>query len=160
MPSDPIRENIFQDIKTAIQAVSGTPNYFTIIDSKKVNIIHSFVATQQFDEPYVYIYPGDELVDPDMGEKGKIYKVLQIDIEGWLRADDDMSTMNTIINRFIHDIEKCLMIDPKRNGNAIDTRIVSNSAFLVALANPKCGVIITIEIDYMHDFNDPSSTEV
>lgn len=149
-----VREMIFQDIKSALQGISGPPSYNFRIDDKSVNVIHG-THGETYQEPYIYIYPASESVRMDSGEKGKTYKALSIQIEAWLKSEPK-SEMNGAINKMLHDIEKALMIDPHRGGYAIDTRMVSNDVFIESIGSPRCGLVVSIEVDYQHWYNDPT----
>jgi len=159
-PNTSIRELIFQNVKTIIQGIDGNPDYFYSIKAECVNIIHGGVAGAHLREPYVYIYPNSEISVLGKEEKGKTYKTLGIGIEAWVRSDDNLANMGTNINRIYHDIEKALMADPTRGAYAIDTRIISCDTFLESLDSPKCAVMVLIEIDYEHDYENPSSLTI
>lgn len=160
MPGDSIRELIFKNLKTTFQSIKGQPTYHNTVDDENVNIIHGTRAQQGYNEPYIYIYPNDEVFDPNKGEKGKFFKVLSVGIESWLRQDDDISLMNKTLNNWIADMEYALMVDASRGGYAIDTGIVSHTPFLESVNSPKCGVITQIDIYYLQNNNDPTSKTI
>lgn len=154
MPT-PIRELIFQDLKVALQAISGGAEYNNTIPTGNVNIIHGNKEEDAYEEPYIYIYPNPETVSLDRGERGKWFKVLGIGIEVWLR-ENEKANLGATINEMLYDVEKAVMVDPTRGGNAIETHLVSNTVFINDMASPLCGLIVEIEVYYQNDIFDPA----
>lgn len=160
MPKESIRDQIFVDIKELLKNIKGGTDYFYIVSDENINIIHGNASKTPFKEPYIYLYPGVETYIPSQGERGLNYKSLNIDIEAWIRVDIGLENMNNFINRIIHDIEKCLMLNHHLDNKIHDIIFLNNTAFMEALDSPKAGVIVSISAVYQVDYQDPSNQTV
>jgi len=69
------------------------------------------------------------------------------------QSEDASTTIDTKQNRVIADIEKKLMTDPYRGGNADDTDIEGPVPFINA--NSACGVYMEVVVVYGTVENDP-----
>lgn len=148
-----IRESIFVNIQETLQGILERDGYNYTIDPDNVLIIRGKRDDSAYAEPIIFIYPGEERTILEKGEKGRDYNELDVQIEAFIRGEKD--TMNTNINKIIADLKKSLGTDHTRGGYAIDTFFTSNNVFITDLTGDKCGVILNIEIHYMHNYADP-----
>jgi hypothetical protein len=147
-----VREYIFQNIKTTLEAVTTTAGYnYTLTD--KVFLIHGKRDDTAYEEPVVYIYPGMERTVRESGEKGFDYNELEVQLEMWIRAE--RTTMNTEVNQALADVKTALGADHTRGGYAIYTEFASNEAIIVDLTSDKCAILMSIIVHYEHLYANP-----
>jgi hypothetical protein len=150
-----VRQLIFENIQTALRTITNRNGYNYNVESDNVVIIHGKRDDSAFAEPIIYIYPGHEVLNPDMCEKGKDFLELEVIIEAFIRGA--RSEMNANINKMLADIKKALGADHTRGGYALDTVFLSNDAFLVDLTGEKCGIIVNMKVDYEHAYGLPDT---
>lgn len=150
----PILETISEDIKTAINAITVANGYNqTLIgyrpkreDYKDVMAEDLKVLIIQGDEDEientVSICGGKEWAQP------YILMALVID------SDSATASIDTRINQVRADIQKKLMIDPSRGGNAIDT-ILLPSAKIPENDKNWTGIMVNIIVRYRVKISDP-----
>jgi len=144
--ADSVREKIIKNIVTTLQAVVP-PAYTTTI--RKVERIKTVgLNIQEF--PTILIIPADETKTQEPLDK--YTTKFGIILECWIRNQGDISVE---VNTLLADVEKALMTDYTRGGVAVDTKLVSNSAFYNEVNKPYGGIEIRIEIHYRHKYNDP-----
>ena len=74
----------------------------------------------------------------------------------WLAQDeDDPQSTDSILNSLLGDIERALLGDVTRGGNAKDTNIKSNVLFETMEGQPHAGIVVELEIIYQHKQIDP-----
>lgn len=149
--STSIREQIFQNIKTTIEGINKTKGYNNTIEN--VFLIHGKRDDAAYKEPIVYVYPGAEVLDPTMGERGRDYFDLSIEIEVLMRSE--RSEMNASVNGMLADLMQALGGDATRGGLAIDTRFVSNEVIITDLTSDRCAVLLTISVGYEIKYGNP-----
>lgn len=153
--SNSIRELICVDVLDSLKVINKDEGYNFNIEDDNINFIHGSKSESTYKEPYIYVYPGPELIIMDKAERSKTFKTLALQIETWLRVENK-EDMNTDICKVLADIEKALMTNPSRGGYAIDTRLVSNETFIESINSPRCAILLTVEIDYQNKYNDPA----
>jgi hypothetical protein len=77
-------------------------------------------------------------------------------LDVWVRQDEgDPQSTDSILNSLLGDIEKAIIGDVTRGGNAKDTNIKSNVLFETMEGQPHAGIVVELEIIYQHKQNDP-----
>ncbi|MBI5147765.1 MAG: hypothetical protein HZA37_01275 [Parcubacteria group bacterium] len=146
-----VREDIFQNVKTALQAITQANGF----DNNMGSI-------QQWDPngnaygamPMVIINSGPE---SDVDDAFPLTTCrLTIFLTLWTRIDEGSSTpADTVLNSLLGDIKKKLKEDIARGGKAVDTKIGEIEPFDVIQGQGEVGLIITIEVLYRHSQTDP-----
>lgn len=150
--SDSIREKILKDIKSDLEEVRISNGYQVDLDN-----------VQRWDQdgndlrntPCIVIIPEDEIKDP--GPDPEVTCRLPVLLVFWFRHDKTVFDCPTdeILSLFLADIEKAVMQDHTRGGNAVTTTNLGNSSFEVAEGQPYCGFFVRIEVLYKHIFSNP-----
>ena len=156
-PISSIRDQIYGLVANALSTIVGAPNFFYTVTSNSINLIHGTRVSQGYQEPYIYIYPSYENYDYNKGERGRLYKVLGMDIEAWVRSNA-LADMNTNVDNMLHDLELALLnltLAPT-TPYIIDIRLIRNVVYIEDLEAPLCAVVLSIECDYQTSYNDPS----
>jgi len=118
------REDIAGDIITKLDAVSS-PIEFKKVTREPFDVEE--LSDAQF--PAVYVQSGDETREPStMGAVGVGKREGTIDflVVGYVKGTT--SNIDTLRNQLIEVVEETLDNDITRNGNALDTQIVSASS--------------------------------
>ncbi len=148
-----IRENILANIKTTLEGITEANGYNNDIASvqrwmQRGNILKSV--------PCIVISAGQEDKRPEpnplMSCRITVY------LELYLRQNEtDQTPTDSLINSLLGDIEKALMLDYTRGGNALDTNIRAIIPFETQEGQVNAGAVIEIEILYQHQQNDPET---
>lgn len=146
-----VRENILENLKTALSGVTAANGYANDIQSvqrwrQQGNSLASV--------PCAVINAGPEEKDPVPNPYMTCRLTVYIDV--WTRQDDsDPQSTDTLLNSLLGDIEKAVMLDITRGGYAKDTNIKSNTLFETLEGQPYSGIVMEIEIVYQHKQGDP-----
>lgn len=106
--------------------------------------------------PCCLVVAGDETkINADVNSQESQFEII---VSCYLRQVQDDTDMDSLMNNLVCDVQKAVMVDPYRNGRAIDSfisRIVTDkmSSLPFAIAD------IYINIRYYHDRNNPSSQD-
>jgi len=146
-----VRENILENLKATLEAISIANGYHNDIASVQRwrQSGNSLVLI-----PCIVINAGPEEKEPVPNPFTTCKFTVYLDV--WTRqAQDDPQSTDTLLNSLLGDIEKALMIDYTRGSFAKDTNIKSNVLFETLEGQPQAGIIIELEIIYQHKQNDP-----
>lgn len=146
-----VRENILQNVETVLGTVVS-PTYETDLKqvSRKLEL-----ATEIGQYPAVFIVVNGEAKTTDDTPIGVTSVVMSLTLEVWLSGESAQEP--TDLSNAIRDIETALMADRTRGGYAIDTKLTGNSTFASEVL-VTAGADITLDIEYRHSVNDPTST--
>lgn len=150
--SNTVRENIFLNIKTTLEGITIANGY--------ANTLASVQRWKQQgnptkSSPTVIISAGAETKTPARSYN-LTHCTLGVMLDVWVReAESSTSDSEVILNSLLGDIEKAINVDITRGGYARDTRIMSVANFETVDGEPKCGLIIELEIIYAHKQTDP-----
>ena len=152
---DTVREDIFANIKTSLQAIT-TGNGFdnTITTVKRYNINDETLGPY----PMVIINPGTETNQ----EQGKDFSLthcqMQVILEVWINPQASETTpTDKLLNSLLGDIKKKLKEDITRGGKAIDTRFAEIEPFEQLTGQSEAGYFITIVVEYRHLQTNPKT---
>ena len=148
-----VRELILQNIKTTLEGISIANGYnndfenvqrYDVHNSTLVNlpcIIMSVVGEEKQLSPHPFFTC-----------------TMRVSIDVFFtQAEDDTTSTYQYINSFLGDVEKAIMQDVYRGSLADNTIITGNEAFEIGEKTSFSGVIIDIEIQYKHKYNDPEA---
>jgi len=144
-----IRENIILDLKQTLEDMSEGAGYH--YDWEDVWLF----PPKNYGHPWALISENTErqidLVYP------KIERVLEVEIAASHRVlTSSADAPSTASRALIADLERAVMQDPKRAGNAVDTSLVRTDPPI--LAADAVGVVVVIEIKYHTNRKDPNAT--
>lgn len=150
--STSIRENILAELKTTLEAITVAHGYTnTIASVQRWNQRGNSLALV----PCIVINSGQEEKRPEPNPQATCKFTIYLDV--WYRQDDDETRpSDQIISGLLADVEKALMVDPTRGGNAEDTNILNNVTFETVEGQPSFGIILELEIVYKHKLTDPT----
>lgn len=150
---DTVRENIFANLKTSLEAIT-TGNGFdnTIQEVRRYDINDETVGPF----PMIVINPGRE------ASVDNAYPLtscrIEVELELWHRINpDETNPTDKILNSILGDIKKKLKQDVTRGGNAVDTHITGVEPFEDLRGQSEVGLFIDVVITYRHDQTDPKT---
>ncbi len=146
-----VRESILQNLKTALETISTANGYHNDIANVQRwrQSGNSLLAV-----PCIVINAGPEEKEPIPNPFTTCKFTVYLDV--WMRQDSsDPQATDTLLNSLLGDVEKALIQDITRAGNAKDTNIKSNVLFETLEGQPQTGIIIELEIIYQHKQDDP-----
>lgn len=148
-----VRENILENIKTTLETISIANGYANNIASVQ-RWKQGGNSKRQI--PTLIINAGPE--DKEQEPNPLVTCRFLVNIDIWTRHDEatQPGSTDTYLNSLLGDIEKALMVDHTRGGNAQDTNISGNVPFETVEGQPFAGIIINVEILYRHKITDPS----
>ena len=148
-----IRENIFQNVKSALSLISvanGFDNNIASVQQWDVNG-NTLAST-----PTIIVNSGPE--DGSDNAYPLTTCSLKIFLTLWTRIDEGSgSAPDTVLNSLLGDIKRKLKEDITRGGNAVDTAVTSVEPFDTIEGQGEVGLVITLEIKYRHAQNNPKT---
>ncbi len=149
--ADTIREKILKNIKTTLEGVTVANGYRNTIQAvrrwdKRSNPIDP--------TPSITIAVGEENKDPI---PNPLYTCrLNVFLDVWIRQNEtDATPTDEKITSLVGDIEKALMVDNTRGGNAVDTDLKGSTPFDYPDGKFTSGVVVEAVILYQHRISDP-----
>ncbi len=147
-----VRSLIVDDLVDALGAIDGTGSY-----SCQVKGVYHWQRIPGTIEDY------PALVVADIGERMDelvfdLYaRNLSVIVQGTLLAARGGDSADNEANDLIADIERAVMADYTRGGNAINTRIVRSQTFLLEEADPYVVIEVELTVSYRTLLTDPSA---
>lgn len=129
MPSgNPVLQDIIANIVTTMQAINGTPDYYTAIPIANVFVAsHAAMLDNPNIVPCVYVVPQGASIDAPRGGASP-YRINQLFSFGMygklvLYTNVRSDTMHVQIEQLVRDAHRAFGLDPTRGGLAVDSRI-------------------------------------
>jgi len=153
-----IIDQIVDDVKTAIAAISTGGGYETDVES-----VYEPLTVKGYTKPPMKSFQVQlTLVDPErnedidlQGNPPRVGWTQPIETALMYRPSDSATTpIRTVLNKFWSDVIKAVQSDPYRAGLAIDTRI-TDPAWFINDADGYVGISCFINIIYRHKENNP-----
>ena len=148
-----IRENIFQNVKSALSLISvanGFDNNIASVQQWDVN------GNTLASVPTIIVNSGPE--DGSDNAYPLTTCSLKIFLTLWTRIDEGSgSAPDTVLNSLLGDIKRKLKEDITRGGNAVDTTITSVEPFDTIEGQGEVGLVITAEVKYRHAQTNPKT---
>lgn len=155
MPS--IRENILANVKTTLQAIAPSGVAAAGYSTPVKQVFRWGMDAAQIIEFPVLVF-GDLNEVYTQNSLQLLHRTLTVVVEGYhkveFQSDDAVAQAATA---FLADIEKSLLADVTRGGNAVDTIFKSNEVFVESAGSPFVFVSLTAEIKYRTRLTDPAS---
>ena len=156
MPSgEPVKEDILQNLKTTIEGIAAGGDYYT--DVREVSLLEA-EPTMVSQYPCAIISPlGTEYDHPGTATMNTITGHYRVRATLLVRTRTNAALS---IERFVRDVQKSILIDITRGGNAIDTYMTSDDVFYpTELDEPVAGADCVILVHYRTlrtDLNTPT----
>lgn len=121
---------------------------------------HDVVEVSRIDEfgPMFEAYPSISIAEGRGSDSvlltssvDRVAGTLDVEIALWVRKD---ATRATVANALLKDVERALMVDPKRGGLAVDTRLLGSFLTAPEAIDPLAVHVMRVEIDMRHDYDD------
>ncbi len=148
-----VRENIFQNIKSALSLISvanGFDNNIASVQQWDVN------GNTLASVPTIIVNSGPE--DGSDNAYPLTTCSLKVFLTLWTRIDEGSpSAPDTVLNSLLGDIKKKLKEDITRGGNAVDTAVTSVEPFDTIEGQGEVGLVITLEVKYRHAQINPKT---
>jgi hypothetical protein len=143
-----IRENIASNLVTTVEAVSSP----TIKKVSRQPFPLDELSQQQY--PAVLIQTIEETKeDQELGSSARTrIATLEFGITGYVKTNED--NIDTARNNLASAIETQLEVDITRNGNALDTEVISIETDAGSLF-PYGAVLMTVRVTYEHQSGTP-----
>ena len=162
-PTSTIREQILDQVETALKAVEAGSTYFTTFPDTAVERMRS-TSLNQLVYPAVKIWEGPEekstnAVRGNPVPIGMILCILTLEIHFFFRADASQASEDG--NEIIHDIEVAMnTLDGDTIGGVL-VRIESLGNFLTLAepSDPEWEGVCVFEVIYRHKRGDPSTIQ-
>jgi hypothetical protein len=148
-----IRENILANIKTTLDTITIANGYDNDIASvqrwmQRGNSLRLI--------PCIIITAGQEDKVPEPNPMMTCHLTVFLFI--YLRQEEtDVNPTDQLINSVIGDVEKALVIDNTRGGNARNTNIRSVMPFETSEGQVNVGAVIELDVNYQHLQSDPKT---
>ena len=164
--TNPVVELITRDIVTKIDAITEDNGFNQDLNAVRpmrlgndagVSLVNGVVIVHQDD-------PDVSELDADKGAAGLKAWIQPYALECFVIQDDltpgDTGTpIDTLINRVKADIEKKLMEDHTRGGNAIETRLDGSMKFVDEGNATITGIVVFVSVQYRVKLTDPYSEQ-
>ena len=152
--ADSIRELIMKDLETTMALINGTGPY-----TRNIASIQRFEQDgNSFDaQDTIVLAGGDE--SEEYGPDPLKSITLNVELDLWTRHDKAADAFSTdeLLNQYISDIKRAVMVDHTRGGNAQQTDITGSIPFETSEGAYFVGIMFQIEIKYRHNvFNTES----
>ncbi len=145
----PIIENIAVDILAAINAIEEGDDYQHTLTAHRPTLTE--FSDVKIVDKLVIIHQGEETALTSETFTNKWQQNFELTCF-LMNSDKSAVTYETKVNQVRADIQKKLMEDDKRDGNAIDTVLLSSSPFNEEIGS---GIRIFIGVIYRVVWNDP-----
>lgn len=151
---DTVREKIFLDLVTTLSGISvanGYENNIASVERWNMN------GNNKASVPAIIINSGPEK-DSDSVAYNLTHCLLTVFLELWVRQNETESAATAtdrLLNSLLGDIKKALQTDVTRGGVAVDTEVTDIESFETIEGQQHAGLIITLEIEYRHQQQDP-----
>ncbi len=149
--AEPVQERILQDLVTTIQGITQGTDYFNTMQGVKRDTGGPFEIAHA-DKPCAFVagFKTDEHDNIVGSQTVHLFAVIEV----YFQSPDD--NFDTNAQYLIHDVKKAILIDEKRGGNAIDTRVEATEVFHSELSAPEGVIIVIAKIHFRHGTRDPS----
>lgn len=147
-----VRENILENIRTTLTGITIANGYENTLASVQ-RWRQDGNQTAEIPFAIVKSLPENKTVGPN--------PMVTCRLTVWVlvatRQDEDaVGSTETVLNSLTTDVEKALMVDVTRGGQARDTNILGIEPFDEVEGQPAAGVIIELEVNYQHLQTDPT----
>jgi hypothetical protein len=149
---DSIREKILANLKAALEGITAANGYnYTVnrVDRIRSNPINHPVY------PSINIW--EQGMESEIDPKGFNTKKLDLVLELWTIAGGE--DLSQVINKHLADVEKAVVTDTTRGGNAIDTWYTGDEVLLTNGDQLMIGAYCFITVKYRTNFFDPESID-
>lgn len=149
MATEPIREQILEQIVTTFRGLDGTDPYWsTLVAVRRGKARPDDLSTL----PRAYVTEGEETITPDMPS---LDRTLLVQVEAWLRSSEN--DLPTLANRMLADLERILTADPTRGGLALETILVEDRIETDEDPGTLAAVVARFSVRYFTAYGDPST---
>lgn len=147
--ADTKAEKILANIETTLETITVVNGYNNTV---KIVTRNTKAVLNMPMFPAIIIGKGSGTVDAMA--KSSAHRKMFITIEAWTRKEKDASQE---VEKFLGDIQKAMMVDPRRGGNAINTIEVSDTPILIDSETAEIGFQVQYQIDYRTKIEDPTA---
>lgn len=153
MITDTVKEKIAKNLYDTLTSITEGNGYRnTVLSVQRWNKN----GNNTKDCPCIIIWPGQETKTPDPHPLYSCKWQVQLEVFIRQKPDSEVST-DEIVNGILGDIERALIKDVSRGGNAVDTILLGNDPFQTIEGSANGGINIDIEIHYRHLQSDPET---
>lgn len=147
--ADTIAEKILANVVTTLTGITIAAGYNNTV--KLVSRDPIMGLDNQF-FPSIFVVMGSD--DPEPGLSSVNFRNMNLTLEAWVRKEKDVGKAAESLRG---DIQKAMMVDPRRNATAVNT-IERGSSFLLHMSEvPEAAFQIAYQIDYSTKIEDPFS---
>lgn len=147
--ADSIAEKILANIKTTLEGITIAAGY-----NNTVQIVYRdpIAALDLQKYPAIFIAVGSDDTDPMA--KSVAHRSLNFTLEIWIRPQKDISKSLESIRA---DVQKAMMVDPRRGTNAVNTLERSSFYILIMGEIPEAAVQVGYTVEYRTKIEDPTT---
>lgn len=155
--ADSVREKILKNVETTLETITTDNGYNNTVSAvQRWNHAGNDVQSVT-DGPVILILPGQEQkeMQPPTRATCRLMVDLAIFIYHDVIEDADKST-DELMSSILADVEKALMLDASRGGNAMDTNLQGSQPFEIEGGQPYAGIIVDLQLVFRHQLSDPT----
>ena len=146
MPS--VRELITADIQTVLNTITIANGYDNDLSGWAIRLD---MTEDDYTLPMAMVWFGGEEKRYDQSD------ALTCEAQYGIRVvmRDGTASLSTVLDSYITDLERALMVDATRGGRAIDTLLRGHTVFEPIDDESTHGAIVDVAVRYRHDIEDP-----
>lgn len=145
--ADTIAEKIIANIETVLKTITTANGYNNTVKTVSRDPLTA-LDIQAF--PAVFVEIGSDV--PESGAKSVNRRTLNLTVEFWVMPHKNMAKS---VESLRGDIQKALMVDPRRAGNAVDTVERETNYILILEEQPAAAGQIAYSVNYRTKIDDP-----
>jgi hypothetical protein len=152
MPDLPIVEQIAQHIVASLNNISVAGGFHNDV------VVERFRRQgQRARDNLLVVMQGDEAAADDSPPQGRLEWVQPYAVICYVTEHESGDAIDQRINTIRADVQRALLIDPKRDGLAIDTLLRPSEIFPPEAGGGFSGVTVFIDVHYRVEFADPNT---
>lgn len=155
MPELPLDERIARNLLETVQGINKAAGYH--------NDVAAAERRKQFGrysgDRLIVMYQGDPARDPDhetTTNTAPIHWIHPFAFDCYVVEVEDGDPVDARINTLRADVEKAVMVDPQRDGLAVDTEVTEPETFLDQEGGQIAGITVNVQVKYRTRLNDPN----
>lgn len=150
--ADSVREKILQNIVTTLQGITQAAGY-----ANTVALVERLEQDGESQAGIPAIYVKEDECDEKWGAAPCVDHTLRLLLVILTQHNKSVDARSTsqVINSILADVKKAIFTDVTRGSVARNTNPSGTSPIFVEENGEGCGVVLAIEVQYSHPYDDP-----
>ena len=147
---DTIRKLVVDDVKTTLEAITGSPTYKTTVELVEIAGKNALTLN---------VFPAAIISPPAIQTRGDRLDIIQatLDLTVTLAVRSYEDTIPDALYEFVEDVRVALLSDVTRGGVAMDTQVTADAPFALGPSDPIFGADLSVEVLYRQLRTDPAT---